>query len=82
MKMVWLLTNGVAIFQKGVAISFSISGAPVRAKKTKNGDGTGNGAGNGDGNGNVNGNGKVTPVRCQVDAFFHKNKFYILIPPS
>ena len=33
--MVWLSTNGVAIYEKGVAISFSVSRAPCRSQKNK-----------------------------------------------
>ena len=32
--MVWLSTNGVAIYEKGVAISFSVSRAPCRSQKS------------------------------------------------
>ena len=31
--MVWLSTNGVAIYEKGVAISFSVSRAPCWSQK-------------------------------------------------
>ena len=35
--MVWLSTNGVAIYENGVAISFSVSRAPCRSQKRSTG---------------------------------------------
>ena len=35
LRMVWLSTNGVAIYEKGVAISISVSRAPCRSQKMK-----------------------------------------------